>query len=373
MKTLERHLILGLDAGCMTCSELAHSIEEAAGGRLEVRSLHDPQVEHWRKQALGENAPWAPTLIEVEGAKVKAWTGLRMGLVLSRKLGPVTTWRVMQALGEVRQTPESGKVGVLDRAQFLKGLGGAAVAMSILSSPAASSAYAKAQERSSISKGTSTQRKAVEKTVRSSEQYKNAMLRAGKTFDFGRAKFAINDAVGVAALVVPTDVATGGRNAVATFFINIQSKTVFFFDCLVQTKVGNRTEVIKYQNDKPLAQLVFESGYVTLPGGRKISIEQFKKEVYQPERHVDTFHTTHQSILNPNYSTLYCTNGCCRGSFDFCEFIATLGCALAEALSPLAALACEFIKSYADNRRAGCNAFAETRCYNLHRCGCPKM
>ncbi len=144
MKTLERHLILGFDAGCMTCSDLAHSIEEAAGGRLEVRSLHDPQVEHWRKQALGENAPWAPTLIEVRGGQVKAWTGLRMGLVLSRKLGPVTTWRVMQVLSEVRG-PKSAAERI-NRRQFIKGVGGATVAMSVLSGTNLFSASAEAEE-----------------------------------------------------------------------------------------------------------------------------------------------------------------------------------------------------------------------------------
>ncbi|CAA9405816.1 MAG: hypothetical protein AVDCRST_MAG22-1553 [uncultured Rubrobacteraceae bacterium] len=50
-------LVLGFDAGCMTCSGLARRIEATVGDRLEVRSLTDPQVEHWREQALGEDAP----------------------------------------------------------------------------------------------------------------------------------------------------------------------------------------------------------------------------------------------------------------------------------------------------------------------------
>jgi len=40
----------------MTCSGLARSIEEAVGAKLELRSLTDPQVEHWREQALGKDA-----------------------------------------------------------------------------------------------------------------------------------------------------------------------------------------------------------------------------------------------------------------------------------------------------------------------------
>ena len=135
-----RRLVLGFDAGCMKCSELAKRIEEAVGDKLEVRSLHHPQVEYWREQALGKSAPWAPTLIEVGGARNKAWTGLWMGVALSRRLGPKNTWRVMQVLGELSAlskpttgVPESARMTHrLDRGQFLKGVGGATVAMTIL-------------------------------------------------------------------------------------------------------------------------------------------------------------------------------------------------------------------------------------------------
>ena len=52
-----RGLVLGFDAGCMTCSGLAKGIEEAVGAKLELRSLTDPQVEHWRRDVFGEDAP----------------------------------------------------------------------------------------------------------------------------------------------------------------------------------------------------------------------------------------------------------------------------------------------------------------------------
>ncbi|MGH3148240.1 MAG: hypothetical protein ACRDTR_20855 [Rubrobacter sp.] len=135
----ESRLVLGFDAGCHTCSELAKRIEERVGDRVEIRSLNDPVMDHWRKEALGDDAPWAPTLVEVEGGKVQAWTGVRMGVRLSRALGPVTTWRVMQVLGEANadlrladSTPVRAVSG-LTRGQFLKGVGGAAVAISVLS------------------------------------------------------------------------------------------------------------------------------------------------------------------------------------------------------------------------------------------------
>ena len=134
-----RRLVLGFDAGCMTCSELAKRIEERIGDKVEVLSLNDPQMANWRKETLGEAAPWAPTLVEVSGGGIKAWTGARMGVRLSRALGPVATWRVMQVLGEgsvdldLADSAAAKAVSGLTRGQFLKGIGGAAVAMSVLS------------------------------------------------------------------------------------------------------------------------------------------------------------------------------------------------------------------------------------------------
>jgi hypothetical protein len=141
--------VLGFDAGCMKCSDLARRIEERVGDELEVRSLHHPQVEHWRERAFGKDAPWAPTLFEIGGAReVRAWTGARMAVRLARVLGPVSTWRVMQALGEVGATrlaadgSPAAKMGAagMSRGQFLKGVGGAALAFGTLAgvaSPAA--------------------------------------------------------------------------------------------------------------------------------------------------------------------------------------------------------------------------------------------
>jgi hypothetical protein len=133
-----RRLVLGFDAGCMTCSELARRIEERVGNKIEILSLNDPLMELWRNEALGEAAPWAPTLVEIEGSSTRAWTGVRLGARLSRALGPLATWRVMQVLGEANadhglsdSTAVNGISG-LTRGQFLKGVGGAAVAVSLL-------------------------------------------------------------------------------------------------------------------------------------------------------------------------------------------------------------------------------------------------
>lgn len=128
-----KRLVLGFDGGCFTCLELARRIDERVGDKLEVKNLRNPQLQGWRKEALGEDAPWAPTLFEVKGPRVRAWTGLRMGLVLTRALGPADTWRVMQAIGEMRPTKEKLLPGGFSRGQFLTGIGGAALAMTMLS------------------------------------------------------------------------------------------------------------------------------------------------------------------------------------------------------------------------------------------------
>jgi hypothetical protein len=157
-----RRLVLGFDAGCMTCSELARRIEAQAGGGLEVRGLHDPQMKHWREQALGKDAAWKPTLIEISGGQTKAWTGGRMGLALVNKLGLVSAWRVMQALGEMRdESADTSLRRELDassfsRGQFLKGAGGTVLAFSLFSG-FASSAFADTKQEA-IEKGKQAER-----------------------------------------------------------------------------------------------------------------------------------------------------------------------------------------------------------------------
>ncbi|MDQ3303712.1 MAG: hypothetical protein M3518_10235 [Actinomycetota bacterium] len=52
-----RRLVLGFDAGCMTCSGLAKRIDERVGDKLEIRSLNDPVMQRWRGEVFGEDAP----------------------------------------------------------------------------------------------------------------------------------------------------------------------------------------------------------------------------------------------------------------------------------------------------------------------------
>lgn len=148
-----KRLVLGFDAGCFTCNDLASRIEERVGDKLAVRDLKDPEVHAWRREILGEDAKWTPTLFEIGDGTVRAWAGWRMGWALSRRLGPVDTWRVMQALGEVGAAPKkemSAFAEALTRGQFLKGVGGAALAATALTTAGgalASSAHAAERSR----------------------------------------------------------------------------------------------------------------------------------------------------------------------------------------------------------------------------------
>ena len=182
-----RRLVLGFDAGCMTCSGLAKRIEEAVGDRLEIRGLNDPQVEHWREQALGKDAPWAPTLVEVNGAKVRAWTGVWMGVALGRRLGPRNTWRVMQALGQTDAVPRNEASSApkafagLTRGQFLKSVGGSAVAFAALtgSGRLASPAFA----QTGASKGLAEALKSARKTDIRGKELVEVSRRAARSKD----------------------------------------------------------------------------------------------------------------------------------------------------------------------------------------------
>lgn len=92
--------VLAFDASCALCKEVSRRVERASAGRLEVLPLGHRDVQQWRDQALDRGTPWAPTLLRVEGTRVRAWTGVRMGSRLAMRLGPRRTVLVLRALGD---------------------------------------------------------------------------------------------------------------------------------------------------------------------------------------------------------------------------------------------------------------------------------
>jgi hypothetical protein len=139
--------------------------------------------------------------MEIEGPKVRAWTGRRMGFALSRVLGPIATWRVMQVLGELglaekaEELPIGAVVAGMNRAQFLKGVAGAAVAMSVLPGSALFPSDAEAKQgKSKFKDATPEQREKAIAIVRDSGRYKKLKEEQERdtgdrnaTFDFDKA------------------------------------------------------------------------------------------------------------------------------------------------------------------------------------------
>ncbi len=123
--------LLAFDASCNTCQSIAGAVAEAGGGRLDVVPLQHPQAVAWRAKALGADAPSRPTLLCVEGERVRAWTNRGMIVPLVRSLGFRATARVVAALGELKHEaeqvappgPEGARTG-MTRKQLLRLAGG---------------------------------------------------------------------------------------------------------------------------------------------------------------------------------------------------------------------------------------------------------
>lgn len=287
-----RRLVLGFDAGCVTCSDLAKRIEEVVGGSLEVLSLYDPRVAHWREQALGKDTPWAPTLIEIDGGKVKAWTGLRMGANLSRALGPVATWRVLRVLGDargvggavVRSEASDGPVAEgISRRQLLRGgLGGAVVGMSILSSAGPLASRAAAAENTTgteftlRSTGTAPQQEAAKAAVRSSEQF--GRLAAGSSRELSSATVNVQEDYALVALPFGKPV-IGRKVTAANFFVDLPRGTVGSSSRLELPPISReKVEVRFFEDDRLLKELMIEEtakGSTVTSDGRRMTPAEY--------------------------------------------------------------------------------------------------
>lgn len=119
---MERFLLF--DSGCSLCSDLARGIEREASGWLKARSLREPEVKALLDRAE-PNWRWEPTLLEVEGDRARAFTGLAMRVRLLAGLGAKRTWRIAKLVR--RAEVPLIEVG-LGRRRFLKLAGGAALA-----------------------------------------------------------------------------------------------------------------------------------------------------------------------------------------------------------------------------------------------------
>lgn len=89
-----KHYLL-FDSGCSLCTSLAQSIEQASHGWLTAHSLRDPDMQALLNQAKTD-WKWEPTLLDIDGNKVHAYTGLALRSRLLIGLGPKRAWHVAQ-------------------------------------------------------------------------------------------------------------------------------------------------------------------------------------------------------------------------------------------------------------------------------------
>lgn len=144
MNELERYY-LGYDAGCGTCSNVAHQIAEVVGDKVQIMSLSSPEMERWRTDAMGENPPWKPTLVAVSRDRAKAWTGLGMAFALRREIGTASMWKVAQLMGAHKDLVRP-EVRGFTRGQFMRGTIGAVAGASILMGTGSALAAAKTKD-----------------------------------------------------------------------------------------------------------------------------------------------------------------------------------------------------------------------------------
>lgn len=115
------HYLL-FDSQCLSCSSLAQAIESESQGWLAARSLHEAEM-----QALLNRArpgwKWEPTLLEVDGERVRVFTGLALRRKMLLGLGPKRAWRVAQLITQTGQL-HSAEEAHHGRRSLLK-LGGA--------------------------------------------------------------------------------------------------------------------------------------------------------------------------------------------------------------------------------------------------------
>ncbi len=101
---MSNHWLL-YDSGCAVCAALAREVEARSGGRLRVRSLREPM------------------LPEVEGGRVRVFTGLTMRARLVQLLGPARALRVAQAVarfgGPIPKESKNQWIGTKIRWHFL--------------------------------------------------------------------------------------------------------------------------------------------------------------------------------------------------------------------------------------------------------------
>lgn len=89
--------ILLFDSKCSKCSQMAAEIAYAAGGKIELGSLYDPEMSAiLRSNNLSWE--WKPTLLIFQNNRVKVFTSKGLGWKLIQLLGVRRAFRLLRTV-----------------------------------------------------------------------------------------------------------------------------------------------------------------------------------------------------------------------------------------------------------------------------------
>lgn len=205
-------LFLGFDASCGDCASIAGVVQKEAGDRIEVMSLRTERMEEWRRSALGEDAPWAPTLVRVTGGEIQAWTGWQIGPALARYVSAGATLRILASLGgNALNSRERPLPKALTRRTVVRGGVGAFVGWSLLMNAGAATAAARQSQEA--------QNSGVKTLPLHGDELLAAAAKAASSVDFSR----VASAATLTASAGTT--ARAGKTVTSKDFVEVSLKT----------------------------------------------------------------------------------------------------------------------------------------------------
>lgn len=348
-------LVLGFDGGCARCASLASSIRRCVGDRLEVGDLRSKRARRWRERALGQDAPWVPTLFEVRGGDVRAWTGIEMGLVLVRRLGVTDGLKVLRALGESSLvtgepspgTPAPATLRLIDRS-LPRTARGAALALDALkdgSTTRRQSGPARPRRRVALSiLDASSEYRELVRTLRLDPTQRRVACVAGGDR-------------GLTGLVVSS--AGSGHRVFAVFLVDSERGSVAAYRHVTVTDSCGERTFVDHRDGVRGEVIVVGDDYVVLPDGSWITPEEF--DGWSRRRKRDLRRIEADVVYGEDESS-----NCLRRSYDFCMRVADryrASWANAPGFGRTDVSACDYLTLGSEGGAAGCRAWARRRCY----------
>jgi methylamine dehydrogenase accessory protein MauD len=95
MSKVEHYILF--DSGCAQCSDVAADIEKASDRKLRGKSLYAPEAKQWLDRAR-PGWKFEPTLVELDGEHVRAFTGMAMRTHLLTFLNPLQLLKVARVV-----------------------------------------------------------------------------------------------------------------------------------------------------------------------------------------------------------------------------------------------------------------------------------